>query len=44
MDMKTTFLNGELEKGIYMEKPQGFVHQGDEHLVCKLYKSLYGLK
>jgi hypothetical protein len=39
MDVKTAFLNGELEKEIYMEQPQGFVHQGDEHLVCKLHKS-----
>jgi hypothetical protein len=44
MDMKTTFLNGELEEEIYMEQLQGFVHQGGEHLVCKLQKSLYGLK
>ncbi len=44
MDVKITFLNGELENEIYMEQLQGFVHQGGEHLVCKLHNSLYGLK
>jgi hypothetical protein len=44
MDMKTAFFNGELEDEIYMKQSQGFVHQGGEHLVCKLHKSLYGLK
>jgi hypothetical protein len=43
MDIKTTFLNGDLEEEIYMEQPEGFTHEG-EHLVCKLHKSLYGLK
>ncbi len=42
MDVKTTFLNGDLEE-IYMEQPEGFT-QESEHLVCKLQKSLYGLK
>ena len=44
MDVKTAFLNGELEEDIYMEQPEGFVEQGKEHLVCKLKSSLYGLK
>jgi hypothetical protein len=43
MDIKTTSLNGDLEKGIYMEQLKGFT-QGDKHLVWKLHKSLYGLK
>jgi len=41
MDVKTTFLNGDLEEEIYMEQPEGFTQEG-EHLVCKLHKSLYG--
>ncbi|KAL2253074.1 UNVERIFIED_CONTAM: Retrovirus-related Pol polyprotein from transposon TNT 1-94 [Sesamum indicum] len=44
MDVKTTFLYGELEEEIYMDQPEQFVAHGNEHNVCKLVKSLYGLK
>ncbi len=44
MDVKTAFLNGDLEEEIYMEQPEGFVMPGQENKVCKLIKSLYGLK
>ena len=46
MDVKTAFLHGYLEKGrdIYMQQPQGYVKKGEEHLVWKLKKSIYGLK
>ena len=44
LDVKTTFLYGDLEKEVYMEQPQGFIQPGEEHLVCKLQKTLYGLK
>ena len=42
MDVKTTFLNGELKEEIYMDQPKSFVIQG--HKVCKLDKSLYSPK
>ena len=44
MDLKTTFLNGELDEEIYMEQPEGFIVPGNESKVCRLVKSLYGLK
>ena len=44
MDVKTTFLHGDLEEEIYMKKPEGFVVKGKKELVCKLKKSLNGLK
>lgn len=44
MDVVTAFLNGHLEEEIYMEQPDGYVKPGQEHLVCKLKKAIYGLK
>jgi hypothetical protein len=44
MDVKTTFLNGELKEEIYMDQPDRFIANGQEKNVCKLLKSLYGLK
>jgi hypothetical protein len=40
MDVKTSFLNGELDEKIYMEQLAGFVANGQEGIVCKLLKSL----
>eukprot|EP00794_Sanderia_malayensis_P007838 gene7838-biopygen6374 len=44
MDVKTAFLNGKLDCDIYMEQPEGYVDRLKPNMVCKLEKSLYGLK
>ena len=44
MDVKTAFLNGYLDESIYMVQPEGYVAQGQEQKVCKLLRSIYGLK
>ena len=43
MDVKSSFLHGDLHEEIYMQQPTGFI-QTDSRLVCCLKKSLYGLK
>jgi hypothetical protein len=44
MDVKTTFLHGDLEEEIYMKYTEGFVVKGNKEIICKMKKSLYGLK
>ena len=44
MDVKSSFLNGDLSEEVYMEQPEGFKLSNNLELVCKLKKDLYGLK
>ena len=44
LDVKTTFLYDELDEEIFMSQPMGFKTVGKKNIVCKLKKSLYGLK
>ena len=44
MDVKTAFLNGHLSEGVYMTQPEGFVDPKNTGKICKLQRSIYGLK
>ena len=44
MDVKTAFLIGKLAEDVYVAQPEGFVHAKFLKKVCKLEKSIYGLK
>jgi len=44
MDVKNVFFHGDLQQEMYMEQPPGYVDQTHPNLVCRLKKSLYGLK
>jgi hypothetical protein len=43
VNISSAFLNGDLDEEIYMKQPEG-LHEGEPNHVCKLKKSLYGLK
>lgn len=44
LDVKTAFLNGEIQEEVYVIQPEGFVKKGKENMVYKLIKALYGLR
>lgn len=44
MNMKKTFFHGDIEEEIYTKKPKCFTMKGKKEMVCRLKKSLYGLK
>ena len=44
MDVKTVFLYRDLEEEIYMQQPEDFSVSNQEHKVCRLVRSFYGLK
>ena len=43
MDVKMTFLNGDLQEEVYVQQAPGFAQPGQEHKVYRLHKALYGL-
>ena len=44
MDVRTSFLNGDLVEDVYMSQPTGLEEVGKENMVCKLQKFIYDLK
>jgi hypothetical protein len=44
MDVKSTFLNGNIEEEVHIEQPEGFLLSKNKYCVCVLNKTLYGLK
>ena len=44
MDVKIAFLNGSLDKDVYVTQPEGFVNPKDARKICELRGSIYGLK
>ena len=44
MDVKPSFINGELEEEVYVEQLEGFLLSENRNYVCKLKKALYGIK
>lgn len=44
MDVKSAFLNGELQEEVYVEQPPGFINPSLSNYVYRLDKALYGLK
>ena len=44
MDVKTAFLNGDIDETIYMVQPENFVSGDTKRMVFKLKKSIYGIK
>jgi hypothetical protein len=43
MDVKSAFMNGDLQEEVYVEQPMSFIVAGKQHKVLKLKKALYGL-
>ena len=44
LDVKTAFLNADIKEEVYTEQPEGYKEEGKEHMVCRLNKTLYGIK